>query len=306
MKLLKLIFTTIIFFAFVSSTFVAILYWKANMEQKQLTDEDRKTATGQFIKLSQGISHYEIGGPDTGKVVILIHGFSVPYYIWDDTYNYLVKQGFRVLRYDMYGRGYSDRPDIVYNRAFYETQLLDLIKALKVKTPVGLAGVSFGGAISTVFTCDHPELVDKVILVDPVYPYGPPAQPQFYTLYKEATHPDDRINGQLTDFKYPEQHPDWTAKYRVQMRYKGFRHALVSTDYNFQYNARQNNIALNRLGKPVFLVWGKEDHTVPFTYSDSVRSVLKCEFFPVDDAAHLPQIEKAELVNAKIGSFLKR
>jgi alpha-beta hydrolase superfamily lysophospholipase len=40
-----------------------------------------------------------------GKVIILVHGFSVPYYIWDGTYDSLVKAGFHVIRYDEFGRG---------------------------------------------------------------------------------------------------------------------------------------------------------------------------------------------------------
>lgn len=37
-----------------------------------------------------------------------MHGFSVPYYIWEPTFAALVQAGLRVLRYDLYGRGYSD------------------------------------------------------------------------------------------------------------------------------------------------------------------------------------------------------
>ena len=89
------------------------------------------------------------------------------------------------------------------------------------------------------------------------------------------------------------------------MRYKGFRNAIVSTEYNYNYNGRESNTCLNSTHKPVLLIWGKEDHTVPFQYSDSVRSILKVDFFPVDDAAHLPHIEQADKVNAKILAFLK-
>jgi len=45
-----------------------------------------------------------------GPAVALVHGFSVPYYVWDPTAPELARAGFRVLRYDLYGRGYSDRP----------------------------------------------------------------------------------------------------------------------------------------------------------------------------------------------------
>ena len=306
MKLLKVIFTTILFLAVIASIYFVIIYKGSDKEKKVLTDAERKGTTGQYIKLGQGVTHYQIDGPDTGKVVILVHGFSVPYFIWDGTYEYLVKQGFRVVRYDQFGRGYSDRPDVVYNEDLYLTQLSDLIKQLHLKTPVDLAGVSHGGKFVTNFTCKHPELVNKVILVDPAYPSGIPSASKLYTDYYEATHGDERATGQLADFKYPDRHPDWVNKYRVQMQYKGFRNALISTMYNYNYNGRAANTCLNSTHKQVLLIWGKEDHTVPFTFSDSIRSVLKVDFFPVDDAGHLPYIEQADKVNAKIAEFLKK
>ncbi|MDP9047413.1 MAG: alpha/beta hydrolase, partial [Bacteroidota bacterium] len=244
--------------------------------------------------------------PDTGQVVILAHGFSVPYFIWDGTYEFLVKQGFRVLRYDMYGRGYSDRPHTVYNNDLYYNQLLELMAKLHLRSPVNLAGISFGGEMITGFTCRYPGKVNRVILLDPGYGNEAPAVPPVMTNYYEATHPDKRANGQLTDFKYPDRHPDWVKKYRVQMNYKGFRYALVSTLYNYKDNGRATNVCLNSVHKPVLLIWGKEDATVPFRFSDSIRSVLKADFLPVEDAAHLPSIEQAEKVNAKILLFLRK
>ena len=305
MKILKVILNTILFLAVLAAIFLAILYFKGNKEKKELTDVERKDTGGQYIKLSAGITHYELAGPDTGKVVILVHGFSVPYYIWDGTFEFLVKQGFRVLRYDMYGRGYSDRPDVIYNRVLYQTQLTDLITKLHLKGPVNLAGISFGGGVITDFSATHPDLVQKVILIDPVYPFKVPSPPLFFTKYYMATHADEQANGQLSDFKYPQRHPGWVSRYTVQMQYKGFRNALASTRYNYVYKGREMNKRLNDAGKQVLLIWGKEDHTVPFNYSDSVRSVLKCDFFPVDDAAHLPYIEQADKANAKMLAFLK-
>jgi pimeloyl-ACP methyl ester carboxylesterase len=36
------------------------------------------------------------------------------------------------------------------------------------------------------------------------------------------------------------------------------------------------------------------------------KRVLKSEFLPVDDAAHLPFIEQAEIVNPALVTFLKK
>jgi pimeloyl-ACP methyl ester carboxylesterase len=306
MKIFKVIAVTILFLLVSVSILIGALYIFKDKEKKEITDADRKKAGGEYIQLSKGYTHYQISGPDTGKTIILIHGFSVPYYIWDGTFEYLINQGFRVVRYDMYGRGFSDRPYTTYNKQIYMDQLTELISKLKLRTPVSLAGISFGGAITTDFACLHSELVDKVILIDPAYKVSRPKIPQFITIFEEAITPDDRAMGQLSDFKYPQNHPDWVGKYRVQMGYKNFRWALASTDYNYNYNGLESSACLNGKSKPVLLIWGKEDHTVPFKYSDSIRSVLKTDFFPVADAAHLPSIEKADVVNAKILSFLKK
>jgi hypothetical protein len=80
-----------------------------NQETKTMNETARKNASGKFIQLTAGITHYEEDGADSSKVVILVHGFSVPYHIWDGTYDSLVQAGFHVIRYDEFGRGFSDR-----------------------------------------------------------------------------------------------------------------------------------------------------------------------------------------------------
>jgi pimeloyl-ACP methyl ester carboxylesterase len=306
MKFLRNLFWFILTLAIIGAVALYITYKHHDIEKEELTKQSRINTAGSYITLSQGVTHYEIGGPDTGKVVILIHGFSVPYYIWNGTYEYLTGHGFHVLRYDQFGRGLSDRPDVVYNKQLYFEQLNDLIDKLHLKKPVRLVGVSFGGEIATDFTAAYPDAVDKVVLIDPGYALNKPAVPSLVTDFYEATHAEERALGQLTDFKYPARHPGWVEQYRPQMAYKGFRRAIVSTMYNYNRVGRQSNNTLNNQHKPVLLIWGKEDKTVPFTYSDSIRSVLKTEFLPVDDAAHLPYIEQPGIVNPAIVTFLNK
>lgn len=266
----------------------------------------RKNASGNFIQLTGGITHYDQDGEDSAKVVILVHGFSVPYHIWDGTYDSLVQAGFHVIRYDEFGRGFSDRPDVDYDPVLYRTQLHDLVTSLKLQTPVSLAGVSFGGAVVSDFVVHYPQLTDKIILVDPVYSFGKIDAPEIIANYKMAVDHEKQASGQLDDFKYPEQFPGWVDKYQVQMRYKGFRHALISTRNNYPKDSIISNYhVLGSLQKKILLIWGREDQTVPFQYSDSLRKILQVDFFPVDDARHLPYLEKPLLVNQKIISFLK-
>src|SRR5215813_9259714 len=122
------------------------LYVYADPEQRQLDVTVRAQMPGQFAKLSDGYTHYEVGGPADGRVVVLAAGYSVPYYIWDPTFAALTAGGFRVLRYDYYGRGYSDRPTIPFDDEMYVRQLDELLKYVHITSPIDLTGISFGGS----------------------------------------------------------------------------------------------------------------------------------------------------------------
>jgi pimeloyl-ACP methyl ester carboxylesterase len=306
MKFLKRFITFLIVLVLLAAAVVAIFYFTQNKETKEITYNLRKNTNGNYEELSGGVTHYELDGPDSGKVVILVHGFSVPYYIWNGTYEYLTEHGFRVLRYDEFGRGYSDRPDTVYNKDLYMDQLKDLIQKLELKRPVSLVGVSFGGAVVTDFANAYPDMVNKVVLVDPVYNFGKPDFSPYITTFKELIGAEKRALSQMEDFKYPDKHPTWVDQYTPQMEYKGFRHALVSTQYNYDFNPKESYAALNAKNKPVMLIWGREDKSVPFSFSNSVNAVLKSEFLPVDDAAHLPFLEQPDIVNPALVTFLKK
>ncbi len=279
-----------------------------NLETQQLTVEVRKTTDGSYIELSQGITHYQQANKGADKTVVLVHGFSVPYYIWQPTYAFLAEQGFHVIRYDLLGRGYSDRPDLIYDQALFDKQLMDLLAGLAIDKPVDIIGLSMGGAIVAKFAADHPEKVNKVIFVDPSHrPFysdklGIPIIGEFiatvFMMPKAA-------EGQTSDFYKPEDFPEWTVKYQDQMQYKGFRNAILSTLRNF---AKPDKLCLyekiGNSGMESLLIWGRQDKTLPLTDSVRVAKALKTETFIVEESGHLPHYEHPEIVNPKILSFL--
>ena len=69
----------------------------------------RRTHKGSFIELTDGYTRYELEG-DGDDCFVLVHGFSSPYFIYDNLYESLLARGYQVLRYDLIGRGLSDRP----------------------------------------------------------------------------------------------------------------------------------------------------------------------------------------------------
>jgi pimeloyl-ACP methyl ester carboxylesterase len=283
-------------------------------ERRILDGVARQKAPGQFVSLADGQTHYEEAGPDTGRVVVLAAGFSVPGYIWDSLYFRLADRGFRVIRYDYYGRGWSDRPRVTYNQALFVRQLDALLDSLKVTQPFDLAGLSFGGTVVTSYVAAHPDRVRTLTYVDPVFNNGrtpAPAERSELRWDWEMVMKNGAAKmalGQLDDFYHPERHPDWVDRYRVQQQFKGTREALRRSRVSLQTDPVQDTM-LVRLGKeprPVMIIWGKHDNTVPFADSDKLRAAFPAAaFLPVDSGGHLPHLEEAALVGDSLVSFLR-
>jgi pimeloyl-ACP methyl ester carboxylesterase len=113
---------------------------------------------------------------------------------------------------------------------------------------------------------------------------------------------------QSDDFYYPERFPDWEAKYRVQMKYKGFRRALLSTIRNMilETDPLAEYEGVGEKNIPVLLLWGREDQTIPLADIELVQKMIpSAEFHPIAEAGHIPQYERPEIVNPLLIEFLK-
>lgn len=289
---------------------IAILILPAifNKETEVLNPENRRNAPGEFISLSNGITHYEMFGHDTAKTVLLVHGFSVPGYIWDPTFKALTENGFQVIRFDLFGRGYSDRPDLDYNSELFTQQIADLLIALKIDKPIDIIGLSMGGPIVSEFANKYPEKVRKVILIAPlnqsknISALNIPIIGEYIT---NVFYAPSLIKSQLEDFIKPEEHVEWPDKFKPQMQYKGFKRALLSTLRNYMSEDKLPVfIKLDELNKEVLLIWGENDITNPFGENARIREVLECDFLSIKQAGHFPHLEHPELVNSKIIRFL--
>ncbi len=282
-----------------------------NPEELDLDAAARDAAGGQYVTLSGGITHYDIAGPADGPPVVLVPGFSVPFYIWDSTVASLTGAGYRVLRYDLFGRGWSDRPDLSYDADLFDLQLAELIEAVGFRGPVHLMGLSFGGYLTGTFAGRHPDRVQSLTLVDPMASdLGRP--PWFFRLpvlgsiVWQALVVPGMAEGQLEDFLEPENWPDWPDRYRTQMRYRGFGRALRSSIMASSGVSMDSVYAtVGRQGFPVQLLWGEEDQTVPIALSEGVRRAIpRIRYHPIPRAGHLPHMERTDLVNPILLDFL--
>jgi len=288
------------------------LYVAFDPERLDLDQSTRRSAPGAFVRLSDGVTHYEIGGPPDGHVVVLAAGATVPYYIWDPTFAALVKAGFRVLRYDYFGRGYSDRPDVPFTQELYVRQFTELVDAAHITHPFDLVGLSFGGSVITSVAARLPSRVRSLVYVDPAFRTPETlsaleSMPRAWNVLTAILDERSWAEGQLNDFLHPERFPDWPAKYRVQLQYRGFRRSRLSDVVNNVDTDQRDE--LQKVGddpRPVLVIWGKQDPNVPFELSASLLGVMpSARLVAVEDAGHLPQWEQPQIVHRALIEFLR-
>jgi len=165
---MKSIIKVLVWLLFSIMLLTVAYYHYQDLENSELTPEVRQTSSGSFIETPNGFVHYELSGPKSADLVVLVHGFSVPSYLWEPTYQFLLDEGYRVLRFDLFGRGLSDRPDSDYGLNLLSEQINDLLSALKISRPIQLLGLSMGGPVVARFTHQYPQKVNALILQDPL------------------------------------------------------------------------------------------------------------------------------------------
>jgi pimeloyl-ACP methyl ester carboxylesterase len=284
-------------------------------ETLKLVDDLRASAQGSFIELKRGTTHYQLDGPEDGQTIVLIHGFSIPFQIWNAIFGPLTEAGFRVLRYDLFGRGYSDRPVLANDQNLFDEQLFNLVNSLGLKTPVDLIGLSMGGSIAVVFCDRHPELVRKLVLINPAgFPFVMPVWanlikvPLVGELIMSLFLEKFLISTLAQDDFGVDQYPDYVEVALQQMRFVGYRRSLLSTLRNDMLSDLTDiYFRVGKQSRPSLLLWGVQDKIIPLETNHQVRDAIpNIEFHPIERAGHVPHDERPEVVISLLIDFLGR
>lgn len=259
-----------------------IAYWWAGKDLKELSGAERAQLKADglahdFAPLSEGTVHYRLEGPESAPTILLVHGFSVPSFVWDAHFAPLTEAGYRVLAFDNYGRGFSDRPDGPYDAARTDRLIIDLLAHLNIAGKIHLVGYSMGGAAAGLFTARHPERVRSLTLIAPagveaIEPSGavnllrtPLAGDWIGRVFgKEIFY-----NRLAEEEKTREGGEAFTARFAKQMEYRGYTNALISTmrHYPVLDGAPGAFRSVGESSVPVLAIWGEKDEVVPFAHS---------------------------------------
>ncbi|MBV1933437.1 MAG: alpha/beta hydrolase [Parvibaculaceae bacterium] len=276
-------------------TFVGIgaLYLISN-ETVQIDTLRQQGGISTVADLSNGKTHYQLEGPESGDLVFLIHGGREPAWTWDEVVPRLHEAGYRTLRYDMFGRGYSDRPqDGLYDQAFFERQALELLEALDITQPIHIVGYSFGAAIAARVTNARASTVQSLSLLAPRYIRFPvpsivrvPILGDVLMRYYVKPNALSEVRQFFTDETLAKK---YAARVGTPMGVVGNDHAFSQFVLSDALSGTRSIYEqLGSLHLPVLLVSGSEDQSITPAHINGVMS-------------HIPQARQIYLANADHG-----
>jgi pimeloyl-ACP methyl ester carboxylesterase len=224
-----------------------------------------------MLPLSQGGTHIRWSGPVRGPVAVLIHGLTSPLQVWDQIAAGVAALGYRVLCYDLYGRGLSDAPRGQQDLPFFTRQLGDLLTSQGLSENVTLIGYSMGGAIATAYAAANPQQVRQVVLIAPagIVPGRMDGPTSFavntpvigdWLFHMVAPR---RARARLSDTAPPGAEALWAAKGRNNQRQGHHPAVLSSLRHALRTTLESEHRALGRADVPVYALWAEQDTDIP-------------------------------------------
>ena len=120
----------------------------------------------EFLAIDGMLVHLRDQGPrDDPAPIVLLHGTSASLHTWEGWVAALQTKR-RVISLDLPGFGLTGPfPDGDYRMSHYSAFLAHVLDQLQVPRAV-VAGNSFGGQLAWQFALDHPQRVERLVLVD--------------------------------------------------------------------------------------------------------------------------------------------
>jgi pimeloyl-ACP methyl ester carboxylesterase len=275
---------------------------------------------GAYVSLPFGKTRYWLmGPPESDNKIILIHGLSIPSLIWRDIAPSLAAQGYRVLLYDLYGRGYSDSPQTKYDSNLYVIQLALLMQHIKWDK-AALVGVSMGGGIAASFVASFPDLVtDRVIIVASaglVLTSDMSRTTRMMSLPLVQTLTSSSIAQKF--LQYLTDSPNETTPVnpieeivRIQSAHLPGYNAAISSSLRegpIRGEYRSFSSAVWRSRK-LLVIHGTNDNTVPYKYSSMIQAALpkdcQSEIITIEGGRHDLTISHPDLLVNQIDRWVR-
>ena len=278
-----------------------------------------------FIKTNGVNLHYVSQGE--GKLMLMLHGFPEFWYSWRHQIAEFARD-YYVVAIDMRGYNDSDKPDRLsaYKMSELTADVKGVIEGLGYEDCI-LVAHDWGGAIAWNFAYKHPDLVEKLIVMNLPHPAKFMAglktwdqlQKSWYIFFFQIpflpelmfqANDYQAIASAFTDMAIDKSafSPEDIAAYREAVAKPGALTAMINY-YRANFDLTDNdNLTRNYgiLDLPTLMIWGEEDTALgkELTYgTDEYVKDLQLKYIP--NCSHWVQQEQPKLVNQYMQEFLQ-
>lgn len=305
----KIFFLLAAAFTFLLTIIYLIFYFN---QESQSIEAARLRHGGQYINLSKGKVRYKIFNPSGNETIVILPGAATGYEIWEDCAGLIGKNGYRVLAFDFYGRGLSDRVKEPYSYELLSSQTLELIDSLCGENEkVHMASLSLGGNIAVDFAVNYHERLKSLIMINPSA-----LNDRIKWYYKIPVFSDyvmrvywmpRAMEKYLEELHNPAHSDRFEEKVDFQINIEGYKHAIHSTWRNILTEDRKEEIKeLADLNFPICLLWSKNDIRTRLPQSEFYKeNIPDLKFHILDECGHPATFEKPEEVSDIMVAFLK-
>ena len=280
------------------------------IEARRMTMDgiSREDAPGQFIDLTKGATHYRYIGDSEGPLAVCVHGLTTPSFVFEGLAKELVAKGYRVLVYDHYGRGFSDRPKGIQDREFFVSHLSELLDELGEDGRFDLYGYSMGGWVVTAFASIYPSRINRLILLAPGgmgHDLGLLAKlirlPIFGEWLFYSQFAKQHREGCELERCLPSSVPFIVDRQQRELNYKGFLPSVLASlrgALSAQTQVEHEKIAKSQLD--VTAIWGADDAVIPLAAKDKLAAWNpNVQNVVIDNAGHgIPYTHTDEVLGA--------
>ena len=242
-------------------------------------------------------SNFKVKGE--GKPLLILHGWGTgSSNSWKKIQKIMAKQEYKIIVPDFPGFGRSENPPYPWNVTNYVEWLIDFIDYLKLDK-FSLLGHSFGARIAVKYAANHPEKLDKLILVGPA---GIKVKPCFKVWLINTIAETKNSSKQLKPFKkVARKILYFFLRNRDYVKAKGVMREVMKRIIGEDLTPYFSKVATKTL-----IVWGAEDKMVPVEYSRIFKKNIrnsKLEILP--KLGHSPQFDNPKKFLKTIIPFLK-
>lgn len=254
----------------------------------------RHEAGGRYLQLNAGLTHWVDEGQEESATILLLHGATVPHWEFDRLVPHLRASGSRIVRFDLFGHGLSDRPAVRYDFDLFLRQALGVLDAIPAIRPITILGHSFGAPIAAAVASERPASVERLVLVAPLLDYTADNWwPRVFAL-PGIGRPLMRWIGRPALERRRERRyaaigaEELTLRFVAQARASGYAEALASMFANRTLGDQSERYRRLRSGKrEIIVVAGAADRVVPLRDVARVRALLPPHrYVEIADAEH--------------------